>query len=303
MPGNNSQARRWCFTINNWTPPDVARLVALAATDTCSYLVFGRETGVSGTPHLQGFVVFTTPFRFTRAKEAIGLTAHVEVTRGTTDQAATYCKKDGDYEEYGEIASNQGKRTDWERYREYVVELGRVPTERELCASPFLGLYARYNKKLFLIARSLLPPPNLVDPAATPRFGWQTQAAAIIDGDYSERRINFVVDPDGNSGKSWFCRYFMTKRPDDVQVLRVGRRDDLAYAVDESKTVFLFDIPRNQMTFLQYSVLEMLKDLLVFSPKYESGSKVMKMNHVMVFCNEEPDMDALTNDRYNIINV
>ena len=40
---------------------------------------------------------------------------------------------------------------------------------------------------------------------------------------------------------------------------------------------------------------------MVFSPKYMSKMKVLaKVPHVNLFCNEEPDVLALTNDRYKI---
>lgn len=42
------QSKYWCFTINNWTPDDVPEFKNM------EYLVFGREKGEDGTPHLQG---------------------------------------------------------------------------------------------------------------------------------------------------------------------------------------------------------------------------------------------------------
>jgi len=53
---------------------------------------------------------------------------------------------------------------------------------------------------------------------------------------------------------------------------------------------------------LQYGVLEQLKNRMVFSPKYNSCHKIIRrISHVIVFINEEPDMNALTGDRYKII--
>lgn len=299
----NSQARRWTFTLNNYVDADQQRLRDLAASDRTVYLVFGREVGESGTPHLQGFVIFSGPVRFTAAKQRLGNNAHLEVARATSEAVATYCKKDGDFEEFGAVPSNNGRRSDFERYVEFVRDLGRVPSTRELVAhNP--GLFARYERALIRIATHILPSPNFTG-AQQPRFGWQTQVAGLIDADApSPRTINFVVDPAGNSGKSWMCRYALSQHPDSVQVLRIGRRDDLAHAIDPLRSIFLFDVPRGQMMFLQYSVLESLKDQLVFSPKYESSCKVLRnIPTVIVFCNEMPDMNALTNDRYNIINI
>ena len=94
----------------------------------------------------------------------------------------------------------------------------------------------------------------------------------------------------------------MSHKGDLTQRLSVGKRDDVAYALDVSKSIFLFDIPREQLQYLQYSVLESLKDQCVFSPKYESLSKVLPNPvHVVVFTNEEPDMTKMTEDRYEIV--
>lgn len=89
-------SKRWCFTLNNYTAEDVAKFLAL----TCVYLVVGREVGDSGTPHLQGFIIWDSMKRLSAVKKIDGR-AHWEPARGTTDQASDYCKKDGDYEERG----------------------------------------------------------------------------------------------------------------------------------------------------------------------------------------------------------
>jgi len=53
------------------------------------------------------------------------------------------------------------------------------------------------------------------------------------------------------------------------------------------------------MEYLQYAVLEKLKDQIIFSGKYASSTKYIEHPvHVVVFSNEEPNMDALTLDRY-----
>lgn len=294
----NSRARRWCFTINNYTDEDVIKLDALG--NNCTYLVYGKETGDNGTPHLQGYCIFDSLTSFTVAKGLISDRAHLEVARGSPSQASQYCKKDGDYKEYGELPS-QGKRSDWERYREWIVGLDRVPTKREL-AREWPSLYARYARRCTEIAEAFLPEPELTTSQC--RLGWQTRLEGIVEAPPTDRTVHFVVDPQGNSGKSWFCRYCLTKWPDKTQVLRIGKRDDLCYTIDATKRIFLFDIPRGQMEFLQYNVLESLKDQMIFSPKYESSLKVLRsVPTVVVFSNEHPDMDTMTADRYNIIEI
>lgn len=299
------QGKYWCFTLNNYTQLDLEHLHALAPT--VDYLVFGEETApTTGTLHLQGYVCFKTNHRLQSAKAALspnpGIHVELKSTNSTHLQASDYCKKDGNFEEFGLLPSQQqGRRTDWDRYKEWITSLGRLPSKRELVAH-FPGLFARYRSACYEIARNTLPPIDFIGDE-DPRLGWQLSVCAIIQQEEAhQRRIHFVVDPLGGSGKSWVTRWARTKFPDKVQVFKIGKRDDIAYAIDETKTIFLFDVPRGEMMFLQYSVLESLKDQIIFSPKYESASKELRTcPHVVVFTNEEPDMTKLTDDRYNII--
>jgi len=53
------------------------------------------------------------------------------------------------------------------------------------------------------------------------------------------------------------------------------------------------------MEYLQYSFLESVKDGMIFSPKYDSTTKFMEQKcHVVVMCNELPDISKLSRDRY-----
>jgi len=203
----------------------------------------------------------------------------------------------------------QGRRSDWDRYREWVLDLGRVPTNREIVSSDYIGLLGRYGWECFRrIAVDLVEPLILVGDDETSRLGFQSLVIdrvinSITNGALS-RSIDFVVDPEGSTGKTWIGRYLLTKYPEKVQYLTVGKRDDMAYAIDELKSVYLFDVPRNQMEFFQYSIVEMLKNQLIFSPKYQSSIKTLyNVLHVVVLCNEAPNMTALTDDRFNIIDV
>lgn len=300
-----TQSKYWCFTLNNYTAQHVESLINLAPT--LDYLIFGKETAASGTSHLQGYLAFKVHKRLSTAKRAIGIDSiHLEkkCRNSTHKQASDYCKKDGDFEEYGNLPSDAtGTKSAWDHYKEWINELGRLPSKRELVAY-FPGLFARYRTACYEIAKATLPPIDFIGDDE-PRLGWQLEVCNTIQQEEAhQRRIHFVVDPEGASGKSWVCRWALSKFPDKVQCFKIGKRDDIAFAIDETKSIFLFDVPRGEMMYLQYSVLESMKDQVIFSPKYESASKhLMKCPHVIVFCNEDPDLTKLTEDRYNIINV
>lgn len=300
-----SQAKHWCFTLNNWTYDDISALVAAAPlpdneNPTFSYLVFGRELGESGTPHLQGFFSLCSKLRLRQCKALAGLQrAHLQIARGTPQQAATYCKKDGDFDEYGTLSTSQGKRSDWERLKDHIKDQDSAPTLKDL-GEIFPSLVGRYPRSVQNFVHMYGRKPTLVDGPLRP---WQRQLDDAVNLPPDDRSITFVVDENGKSGKSWLTRYWFSKR-DDMQRLSIGKRDDLAYAIDVTKRLFIFDIPRGSMEFLQYSILEQLKDQMIFSPKYESQAKILSDKvHVIVFSNEHPDRTKMTDDRYKIINI
>ena len=105
-------AKRWCYTLNNPT------LEPAVSEELYVYHVYGKEVGESGTPHYQGFIIFKDKLSLTSLKVLIPR-AHYEVAKGKNKQAADYCKKDGDYKEFGvlpEEPSVKGGEALKERY-------------------------------------------------------------------------------------------------------------------------------------------------------------------------------------------
>lgn len=124
------RSRDWVFTANGETRGQV-KWNGLTATDymayddwpamkrskrdnggmTMDYLVIGQEVGESGNEHEQGYVIFKNARDLNSlVKKYPGV--HFEKKRGTREQAAEYCKKDGDFEEWGHAPTGQGARTD-----------------------------------------------------------------------------------------------------------------------------------------------------------------------------------------------
>ena len=292
-----AQSRSWCFTVPNYHDEQLLHLQLLAEDPRVSYLIFGREVSPgTGLRHLQGYVRFDQRLRFASVRGLLPQ-CHLTSARGSPEQNFLYCSKDGDFDEFGaRPVSSQGRRSDFERYRDWCIELGRLPTERELVDN-FVSLYGRYRHALHQIAREVCPPAVLRDGDLRP---WQTALYERLQGQADDRSVEFFVDRDGGFGKSWFCGYAYS-RIELAQLLGPGKRDDLAHAVDCRSRVFLFNIPRGQIEYLNYGLLEMLKDRMVLSPKYESQMKILHhVPHVVVFTNEEPDMTKMSEDRYRI---
>lgn len=105
---DNKQARRWCFTWNNYPVDHKEELLEAKP----KYLLFGYERcPTTGTPHLQGYIEFKSGKRF-KTLQKIGLRCiHWSICNGTQEQNQRYCKKGGIFFEFGEPAE-QGARND-----------------------------------------------------------------------------------------------------------------------------------------------------------------------------------------------
>lgn len=89
-----SVSKTWCFTLNNWTQPELDSIMNWDNT-LISRSVFGRETGQSGTHHLQGYVTFRSSQRLSSLKKLLPR-AHWEISR-CAKASERYCMKDGKY--------------------------------------------------------------------------------------------------------------------------------------------------------------------------------------------------------------
>lgn len=285
-----SKAKHWCFTLNNYTENDIARIAQNASL--CDYIIYGREVGESGTPHLQGFVSFTTRVRLNTCVETIGQ-AHFTVARNI-DHSIQYCKKDGDFIEYGQRPTVKGARNDLESFKSAVlggiVDMKRLRSEHsEVCAKypKFCADFVQDN-----IAKKVID--------FHPLRPWQMALNDSLKTAPDNRSIFFIVDYSGNQGKSWFGHYYCFLH-DNAQVLLPGKKADMSYALNPMIRVLFIDAPRSkQGEFIQYDFLEDVKNGYVFCSKYESRVKHMQPCHVVVFMNEDPDMNKLSKDRYII---
>lgn len=305
---NGTQAKRWCFTINNYESDNETNLETLGNDESiCQYLVYGRESGANGTPHLQGYVVFKVATRFLRAKRLLGGDrVHLEKARGNNRQASEYCKKEGDFVELGTLPGGQGSRTDIDTIilwlDEFIDSNGRAPTEREVAKEQPKALL-RY-RDFMRLAELRAPFPFIREGEPRP---WQTSLEEALEQECTdERSILFYTDENGGSGKTWFQQYMVSKHPDRVQLLQPAKYIDMAYTIAPEKDIFLINVPRGSMeTFaFNFRILESLKDRMVFSPKYQPRMKVLtKVPHVVVFSNEDPPRDRLSSDRYQVHNL
>jgi hypothetical protein len=131
---------------------------------------------------------------------------------------------------------------------------------------------------------------------------WQKKVLNLLV-DQGDRRVLWVWDYDGNSGKSELCKFLMMKM--DFQLLPPGRTHVLSGLINPFAKGFVFDCARNSFSAngigrinAMYEVLEDLKNKFLISGKYKGSEKIILHNTIIVFANQLPNLDRLSLDRW-----
>ena len=92
-PPLNRRSRSWCFTLNNYTADEESMVQALGRQ--VKFLIYGREVGTQGVPHLQGYVYLKERKSLNVMKKLVPR-AHFEICRGSAKENIEYCSKSND---------------------------------------------------------------------------------------------------------------------------------------------------------------------------------------------------------------
>lgn len=193
MPAD--QASRWCFTINNYTDDDIKKLSDVdlqipsgrkgTASIKVTYMIFAKEVGEQGTPHLQGYVELKTRTTLARMKK-LHETAHWECSKGSVQDNRDYITKQKDKEgyelfEWGNV-SIQGK---WSGVSEVfqAVDEGKFNREARL-------EMIRTQPKLYQQYRNVI---NEYETLAAPRRKWKT-IVTILFGPGGTGKTKYAMD-------------------------------------------------------------------------------------------------------------
>jgi len=316
-----AQGRQWYFTVNNYTDDEVGSLrKTLSDSGLVRYATFGYEVGAEGTPHLQGYVSFKKTMRFNAVKKALFPPPcrehHVNRTKGTEEQNVAYCHKgnkcldwennktndpnyglDAQYEEFGQ-RQKINQRSDLDAFKEDV-QNGILDdfTLMELHSA----VWAKYPTFVRQYVRQYLPKRKFKDFELRP---WQKELEEMLKEEADDRSVLFVIDPVGNSGKTWFSSRYYTMNSNDTFYLSPTKKNDMTNLLPSKLRVLFIDCTRQRMRDADtmgylYSFMEEVKNGFVTSGKYEGALKIFPDPvHIVMLMNEEPDFQAMSADRY-----
>lgn len=128
----------------------------------------------------------------------------------------------------------------------------------------------------------------------------------------SARQINFVFDPDGNKGKSTIASIMEIEGlaidlppVNDMKELLQVACDECYERTRDPKVVFI-DMPRaldKSRLFGIYSGIEQIKKGKLYDCRYHYKKWWIDAPQVWVFSNVPPDLEALSRDRWNLLQI
>ncbi|AXH75585.1 MAG: putative viral replication protein [Uewvirus yahnais] len=291
--GRGTFSKDWVFTLNNYNEEDKELIEGI----DCQYVIYGKEVGENGTPHLQGFIQNHNRKRLPAMKKLIPR-AHWEPRRGSPITASKYCEKE-DKEPFkkGEL-TGQGARHDLVDAVKRVLS-GDHPdeiydtSEKVRCVNSILRV-AKIHKDYEM------KEENKKRFQCVTLRKWQQTLLDKLKQEPNEREIIWIYDCLGNKGKTWFCKYLVANY--EAVMFNNGKTADIKYGYSGEKIV-LFNHVRSESEHINYGVIENIKDGIYFNTKYESSMRLYGIPHVVVMSNQLPDETKMSADRWNIMDL
>jgi len=157
------RAYNWIFTLNNYTKEEEDVIKQCQRTGVLKWVLYGREIGDSGTPHLQGVCGTPTQCRLSAMRKSVSARAHWEPMRGRVDQASDYCQKDGDIVTWGVVPNrteeDRSKESTQDKYRK-IIEYSKTRNLNAIQAEYPCAYFMHYKRilQLGVYNTEILPP-------------------------------------------------------------------------------------------------------------------------------------------------
>lgn len=154
-------------------------------------------------------------------------------------------------------------------------------------------------------------------------YPWQAQLLKEFRAKPDPRKITYVMEPEGNTGKSAFVKYCYLRVPAVILLDTGARAQQLAKAAcnivaamragtDDTPPcnprVVLIDLPRSQAGQVtpadMFNVAERIKNGNIGSTMYGAASReVFDPPHIVMFANTPPDTRGLSKDRWRLLTI
>ena len=244
--------RKWKININNYTDDDIDLFRLLAQSHKENRFAYQFEVGEEcGTPHLEGIILLKNARTFSAMKKKLPR-AHIEVMKGTIEQAFKYVTK---------LKTRiDGPWTNMLKYQKFIEREPYGCLDDATLKDWQVNLLAFINEKPDY--RTIL---------------W------IYDEEGNSGKTSICkhicqlnIDALYVSGRAADMKFAIAKMLDTTGL---------------EPRVVLMDIPRSREGYVSYGGIEEIKNGIFFSGKYESGMFMYDNPHVIVMANFLPEYD------------
>lgn len=150
-------------------------------------------------------------------------------------------------------------------------------------------------------------PKPIKDPLANKQLrDFQKDILDIIKTEPDDRAVYWFWEKNGNVGKSALFKHIIINNINSACVVNGKCADILNGILEFNKKhgdypeIILVDIPRTCLDYVSFSAIEMIKNGLVYSGKFEGGQILMNPPHIICVANEPPDTSVMSADRWRI---
>ena len=304
------KAKCWKFRYANF--PDKMKDLLTARKDSFEYLIAGEdENKHQKRKWLNGYMIFKCQKRLHQVEDVLNVEHRderltIEVAKKSFHQSRRYCMRTCKYFEIGTderlatLSDNQQQKATVSPVLELLERRKQGATE-EAMLEEFGGFWLETHHKIDASIKR--DRQELAQIKMQEKFeklelrNWQFAVMNLIRAQ-GPRKITFVVDEKGNSGKTYLGKYIMATK--QTLYLTSSAMKDVAYAWQGERYV-VFDFTRETSERINYSTIEAIKNGVIFSNKYSSKTKTHTIPVVVCFMNKRPLAKKFSNDRYQIV--
>jgi len=172
------------------------------------YAIFGDEVGDGGYRHWQGYIELKSPTRLAGVKKLLHRTdAHLEIRRGSREEARDYCKKEGQWREVGVWQEGgQGERTDFKAALKSVAE-----------GKSLIELFETHPSVMIRYGRGIEKYRAMKTLQVQRQKGFTKKRVIVLFGEAGRGKtrlavelaggIDYFILPPSNSGNLWWDGY------------------------------------------------------------------------------------------------
>jgi hypothetical protein len=267
--------------------------------------------------HLQGMIIFFSPRRPTTLNglfEAWGnLPTRGDVERMSEYVHKEYTREEEDYIDIGMYERNAKtmitkRPSHWPSFRDYCNRHKLdLPTAEEYWLSQGASFEdCAWYRKQWNKEKAVERYQQLRDYAESVAWKpWQEDLKNKLDATPDPRKIYVILDKKGNSGKSFFMKYYKLLNPDRVVSLSNGKTADLMHVIVKKPNVevIMFNLPRSVHGIVNYQAMEQAKDGDFTSTKYDGEEFTTNNTSLVIFTNEPLNWEAMSKDRWMIMTI